>query len=512
MHGQSSARESTALADKPLPIGHNLAVPAWLRPLLWPLLFVSCAALLYLGKVQDEMVDFEVYRVAAGRALSAEPLYRPGDGHYQFKYLPASALAFAPFAILNRETARLVWFALSAGLLTAFVRWSVRALPERRRGEPTLVWLTLLFMAKFYAHELTLGQTNILLGALLVGALLAAQIDAPRLAGGLIGAAAFVKPYALLLLPWLAFTQGTAAAMPGLAVLGVGLLLPAVLYGWTGNLELLTAWYGTVTATTSGNLLGADNVSIAAMWAKWLGLGTPATVLAALTIAAALALVVLVWSQRREIDDPPLSRGRAPHAPRAAAVTAGLGLRPAAGHAGRRVPRGPVERRQPRLASRDRALPGGHGPDLVRPDGSRVVQPLHDAVDRHGGRARHRGVAGSSTLARARVGRSLTELTMFIVLVHVQVNPEDVEAFKAATAQNARQSLDEPGVMRFDVLQQQDEPTTFVLVEVYRSVDAAAAHKTTRHYQVWRDTVAGMMASPRTGVKYVNVFPESAFL
>ena len=279
-------------------------MPAWLRPLLWPLLFVSCAALLYLGKVQDEMVDFEVYRVAAGRALKAEPLYRPGDGHYQFKYLPASALAFAPFAILHRETARLVWFALSAGLLTAFVRWSVRALPERRRGEPALLWLTLLFMAKFYAHELTLGQTNILLGALLVGALLAAQIDAPRLAGGLIGAAAFVKPYALLLLPWLAFTQGAAAAVPGLAVLAAGLLLPAVLYGWSGNVGLLQAWYQTVTGTTSGNLLGADNVSIAAMWAKWLGIGTPAAVLAALTIAAALALVVVVWSRRSGIDDP----------------------------------------------------------------------------------------------------------------------------------------------------------------------------------------------------------------
>ncbi len=96
---------------------------------------------------------------------------------------------------------------------------------------------------------------------------------------------------------------------------------------------------------------------------------------------------------------------------------------------------------------------------------------------------------------------------MFIVLVHVQVNPEDVEAFKAATVENARQSLVEPGVLRFDVLQQQDEPATFVLVEVYRSVDAAAAHKTTSHYQVWRDAVAGMMATPRTGVKYVNVFP-----
>lgn len=101
---------------------------------------------------------------------------------------------------------------------------------------------------------------------------------------------------------------------------------------------------------------------------------------------------------------------------------------------------------------------------------------------------------------------------MFIVLVHVQVNPEDVEAFKAASVENARQSLDEPGVLRFDVMQQQDAPATFVLVEVYRSVEATAAHKTTRHYQVWRDTVAAMMASPRTSMRYVNVFPADEAL
>ena len=97
---------------------------------------------------------------------------------------------------------------------------------------------------------------------------------------------------------------------------------------------------------------------------------------------------------------------------------------------------------------------------------------------------------------------------MLIVLVHVQVNPEDVEAFKTASVENARQSLEEPGVLRFDVIQQQDAPAAFVLIEVYRSVDAAAAHKTTKHYLVWRDAVAGMMASPRTGMKYVSVFPE----
>lgn len=101
---------------------------------------------------------------------------------------------------------------------------------------------------------------------------------------------------------------------------------------------------------------------------------------------------------------------------------------------------------------------------------------------------------------------------MFIVLVHVQVNQADVEAFKAASVENARQSLEEAGVLRFDVIQQQDVPAMFVLVEVYRSVDAAAAHKTTNHYLVWRDAVAGMMASPRTSVRYVNVFPADEAL
>ena len=99
---------------------------------------------------------------------------------------------------------------------------------------------------------------------------------------------------------------------------------------------------------------------------------------------------------------------------------------------------------------------------------------------------------------------------MLIVHVQVQVKPECVEAFKAATIANARQSVGEPGIARFDVVQQADDPTRFVLVEVYRSVEATAAHKETKHYQVWRDTVASMMAVPRSSVKFQNVFPEDA--
>ena len=97
---------------------------------------------------------------------------------------------------------------------------------------------------------------------------------------------------------------------------------------------------------------------------------------------------------------------------------------------------------------------------------------------------------------------------MLVVHVHVHVKPECVEAFKQATLANARESLKEPGVARFDVVQQQDDPSRFVLVEAYRDIAAAAAHKVTKHYPVWRDTVAPMMAEPRYSVKFNSVFPD----
>lgn len=96
---------------------------------------------------------------------------------------------------------------------------------------------------------------------------------------------------------------------------------------------------------------------------------------------------------------------------------------------------------------------------------------------------------------------------MLVVHVHVHVKEDQVPAFKEATVANARQSVQEPGIARFDVVQQQDDPTRFVLVEVYRTADDPAKHKETAHYQTWRNTVADMMAEPRSSVKYDNVFP-----
>lgn len=97
---------------------------------------------------------------------------------------------------------------------------------------------------------------------------------------------------------------------------------------------------------------------------------------------------------------------------------------------------------------------------------------------------------------------------MLIVHVHVHVKEEFVEAFKQATIENARNSVQEPGIALFDVIQQADDPSHFVLVEVYRTEADPARHKETAHYKTWRDTVAEMMAGPRSPVKYSNIYPD----
>ena len=99
---------------------------------------------------------------------------------------------------------------------------------------------------------------------------------------------------------------------------------------------------------------------------------------------------------------------------------------------------------------------------------------------------------------------------MVIMHVFIQVKPECLDDFKAATVENARNSVQEPGIARFDVIQQEDDPTRFVLVEVYRSAEAPARHKETAHYKKWLETAETMMAVPRTRTFYTNVFPDDS--
>jgi (4S)-4-hydroxy-5-phosphonooxypentane-2,3-dione isomerase len=116
----------------------------------------------------------------------------------------------------------------------------------------------------------------------------------------------------------------------------------------------------------------------------------------------------------------------------------------------------------------------------------------------------------SSSLLSPSPHACLSLRAMLIVHVHVQVMPDSIDAFKAATLANAQASVLEAGIARFDVVQQADDPTRFVLVEAYRDSGAPARHKDTAHYAMWRDAVAPMMAAARTSVKFSNVFPADA--
>jgi hypothetical protein len=275
-----------------------------LRWISVPLIAAVFALTAFQLRVRHEMPDFAVYRQAAQRVLKAEPLYQATDGHYQFKYLPAFAMLAIPFALVGDDTSKLIWFALSVGALMMLVRWSVRFLPARNRRIWVLASLASLFMAKFYLHELLLGQANIFFALVALAAVAAIQVEVPVAAGVLLGIAVCIKPYALLFAPWLLVNGQRRALAAFAATCAIALLAPSALYGVGGNIALIGDWWRTVSSTTAPNLTVTDNVSFAAMWAKWLGMGFPARIAAGVTSAFALGVVIDAWSRRKDVGEP----------------------------------------------------------------------------------------------------------------------------------------------------------------------------------------------------------------
>jgi hypothetical protein len=181
---------------------------------------------------------------------------------------------------------------------------SLVAVPDRRMSGGALIWLGLLLMGKFLAKELAFGQTNLLLGIVLLGSVLAARRGRGVAAGLLVGAGVFIKPYALVLVPWLLWVSGPSAVAAFSGAVAAGLVGPAALYGWSGNLDLLSAWYRTVTDTTAPQLLRHENISFAAMWAKWMRPHGPSPLLALATSAVAVAVAGAVVALRRRVTAP----------------------------------------------------------------------------------------------------------------------------------------------------------------------------------------------------------------
>ena len=236
----------------------------------------------------DKMRDFEVYRVTAARAAEGTPLYRVDDGHFQFKYLPAFAVATTPLALVPLDLAKGKWLTISVGLIVVLVALSIRLLPQRRKPPAVLAAVIVVTMAKFYGHELTLGQVNLAFATLVAGAIYLIGAGRPALAAATLVAAVVVKPYAVLFLPWVALLCGWRAAISAAIGMLVVLAAPIGLYGIAGTIDLHLAWWATVTTSTAPNLTNPDNVSLAALAAKWIGVGRAASM-----VATVLSLLVL---------------------------------------------------------------------------------------------------------------------------------------------------------------------------------------------------------------------------
>ncbi len=284
----------------------------WPPAVRWLILLVvvTAIAILYVKKIERRMPDYEVYRRAAARAAHAEPLYRPDDGHYQFKYLPAFAVATLPIGLAPERVVRACWFTGTILLLVFLLRTTVKVLPDRRRTRAALIGTTFVLMAKFYAHEIELGQVNILMAALVVAAVGQMRTGREMAAGLLIAAAIVVKPYAVLLVPYLA-ARRRIGSLAGAAIgLAIAVLLPVLTYGFAGNLTLLGEWWRTVTETTAPNLMDFNNVSAASVFARWLGPGQTASLLAALLVLVLLGTAGAVFLMRRRVTNPePLEVG-----------------------------------------------------------------------------------------------------------------------------------------------------------------------------------------------------------
>ena len=265
---------------------------------------LALAAAVFAFKASSKMPDFEVYWRAGARAAAAEPLYPASDGHYQHKYLPAFALLAIPLATLPLATAKAVWFVGSAALVGALFALGLGLLPERRKRTWVLVAVTLVVMAKFIGHELVLGQVNLLLAVLMLAAVHLLTRRRHVGAGLVIALAAVIKPYAVIFVPWLAAQRAWRALAAAAAGIVLALILPAVPYGLSGGYTLHRDWWHTVTASTPPNLLNADNVSLAGMYAKWLGPGTLAGALAVVSAAALLLAAAFVFRSRAAVPAP----------------------------------------------------------------------------------------------------------------------------------------------------------------------------------------------------------------
>ncbi len=255
-------------------------------------------------RIRHHMADFEVNYRAGQRLRAAETLYRIEDEHYMFKYLPASAILYAPLTLASLPAAKAIWYGWILICSVLLVYLAYRFLP---RGEGKSLWTWLfpaLILSKYFLREWDLGQINTVVSVVLLGMIGCLGRERPGSrtgreigAGVSWGLGVALKPYALIYLPYLVLKGRWAGLAAGMSTIGAALAAPALYYGARGNLAVHREWFTTLSRSTPGLLDSQDNISLFALFLKWTDERRLALVLAVCAVAA-LALLVL-WMVRR---------------------------------------------------------------------------------------------------------------------------------------------------------------------------------------------------------------------
>lgn len=238
------------------------------------LLLLVSFCLIFLLRVKNEMVDFEVNYQAAKRLRLGETLYRASDGHYQFKYMPFSAFLYLPLSLLPLSVAKGMWYGISLVSLALVFFLALRLLHLDKKKSLTIGFLSFLILARYFFRELQLGQINALITFLLllmVSLLVRGKSLGRRQAGSgiLLGLSTALKPYAAIFFPYFIIRKKGLALTSGIIVLIVALLAPSFFYGLEGNFKVLGEWQSSLRASTPSLFSSQDNISLIGFFTKW---------------------------------------------------------------------------------------------------------------------------------------------------------------------------------------------------------------------------------------------------
>ncbi len=279
------------------------------KTVLRAILMIAVFLLLFLLRVKNDMIDFEVNYEAGKRLRLAETPYRFEDGHYMFKYLPSSAFLYLPLSYLPLDLAKGIWYFITVLCSLTLIRLSFSLLPSSTEKSKWLMVLPPLILIKYFLREIDLGQINTLVTLILLIMIwnlerhTKDESQRREIDSGLLwGFAIALKPYALIFLPYFLLKWKWRALLSGTCMLSLALLIPSLYYGIKGNFIVLGEWISTLSRSTPTLLTTWDNISIIAFFNKWTGNPDLSLLLALIVLSVCAFLVLLLIVLGKNIE------------------------------------------------------------------------------------------------------------------------------------------------------------------------------------------------------------------